>query len=340
MIGLVSGLMYSGKYTLFETLTNAILSGTIGVCYALAFTRNIWLLAVGIALQVVISVKASSDRLVFDLNDEVISYFRYYAAGFMLCIILSYTFFIIFINKQGIKQIKLSTEMDLARKIHNSLVPDILHEDNKVEVFGKSISASEVGGDLIYFREIENGYFFNIADVSGHGVSAGIIMGMYKSVLNSNLIAGIPFVKSLENINKNITELKNKSTFITATSLKIGLNYECEYAIQGHLPLIVLRDNEVINLTQKQPGIGIIKDYSFATANFNLRSSDILLLLTDGLIETFNKKREQFSLESVLKIVSENSGLSASGLGEKLFSDVQNFGKIDDDLSILLIKIK
>ena len=80
--------------------------------------------------------------------------------------------------------------MELAREIHGSLVPDVRIEGERYEMYGCSIPASEVGGDLVDAVVVDGRAIGMVADVSGHGVSAGMLLGLVKASLRTRLRSG------------------------------------------------------------------------------------------------------------------------------------------------------
>jgi sigma-B regulation protein RsbU (phosphoserine phosphatase) len=107
--------------------------------------------------------------------------------------VLGYILLVIFINKEGIKNLRLQAEINLAQELHSNLVPKIEIVNNRFEIFGISNPTDEVGGDLIDFFENETAQTCYIADVSGHGVAAGSMMGMFKSTIRVLLNKDEPF---------------------------------------------------------------------------------------------------------------------------------------------------
>ncbi|MBK7866703.1 MAG: serine/threonine-protein phosphatase [Ignavibacteriales bacterium] len=80
-----------------------------------------------------------------------------------------------------------------------------------------------------------------VADVSGHGVSAGLLMGMFKSALRSNLAHGDSLSECYTNLNSTMFDLKDKKMFLTAASMRMH-SRKLEYIVAGHLPLLIYRN--------------------------------------------------------------------------------------------------
>jgi serine phosphatase RsbU (regulator of sigma subunit) len=94
-------------------------------------------------------------------------------AGIFAGILVAYFGFVGFIGGQGVRQVRLATEMKLAREIHDSLAPPIAMRGRRFEAYGRSVPSSEAGGDLADLVPFETGMVALVADVFGHGVGAG-----------------------------------------------------------------------------------------------------------------------------------------------------------------------
>ena len=113
-----------------------------------------------------------------------------FVAEAVICIcviVLGYVFFVVFISGEGAKTMRLRTEINLAQQIHGHLVPAIDRATERLELYGVSVPASEVGGDLMDVCHGDGKTGLYVADVTGHGVSAGVSMSMIKSAIRMKL---------------------------------------------------------------------------------------------------------------------------------------------------------
>ena len=102
--------------------------------------------------------------------------------GFCFRLLLS------FVSNEGLANVRMQTELSLAHGIQATLVPDLYLQTPRFELYGKSISSTEMGGDLIDVIQNDDGSLLAyIADISGHGLPAGQLMGMLKTALRVSL---------------------------------------------------------------------------------------------------------------------------------------------------------
>lgn len=339
-LGFVSSLLAPGAMSYGEIIRNSLLSGLVGAIYAHTFTRDLKFLAVGIILQFVLAFSPYGNLELIKDNPELVTYLRFHAVGIMLLVILGYILFVKFISGEGLKHFKYKTEIDLARKMHTILVPEIVYKNEEFDISGISKPVGEVGGDMADMFKLKDGKMvLTVADVSGHGVSAGLLMGMFKSALRSNLTHGDSLSECYSNLNSMIFDLKDKKMFLTASSISIHPG-KMELIVAGHLPLLIYRKGtkKIEELTIRQIPVGMKKDFKFLEGEFSLESGDFVVMVTDGVPETFSKSKELFSMERLKRIIEENAVEESGKLNQNILMEVEKFGIPDDDLTILTIK--
>ena len=114
---------------------------------------------------------------------------------------LGYGCFVFVSITEGRRYFRVHAEIELAREIHHVLVPAIAARIGDFEFYGRSLPSSEVGGDLIDLFEDGQGWIASIADVSGHGVAPGVVMGKVKSAARMRLSSSKTQVGLLESLN-------------------------------------------------------------------------------------------------------------------------------------------
>ena len=180
-----------------------------------------------------------------------------------------YGFFIGFIGRQGIRQVRLETEMSLARDIHADLVPAIERRIAGFEIVGRSLPSTEVGGDLLDVFEDRGALWAIVADVSGHGVPAGTLMAMMRSAIRVRVAAGCTLEELFENLDQLLLDLHRPDKFATIACLRFDPHGEGEGLLAGHLPVIVVRagTGAIEHIENRRPPIGL----PVATAPTRLR---------------------------------------------------------------------
>ncbi len=237
-------------------------------------------------------------------------------------------------------------EMQLAKKIQTALLPD------RPNIMGFDIAANmtpadSVGGDYYDVINVDDYYWLVIGDVSGHGVSAGLIMMMAQTAIHTVLHQNgdISPKDLLTVINKTLTYNIQKlgdSNYMTITV--IACVEQSNFHFSGmHLPLLVYRSktNSVEMIDTQGMWLGMIPDVSEINKvdSFKLNHNDTLLLYTDGIIEAKDPNDQLFSLERLIKCFKESASNPVEKIKDLILAELKNFST-DDDVSILVMKRK
>ena len=242
---------------------------------------------------------------------------------------------------------KLETEISLAKNIQKKISPTIDQNFNNAQLFGKILPANEIGGDFINFYQIsEHKIFLSVGDVSGHNISAGLLMAIVKGALQSELSHFQSLEKLLNLLNRTIFENSEKNMFV---SLSCGIfdlkNNILIIANGGHLPLLKFSHNykEISEYNPSGNALGLVKNSEYKTQKIQINKNDVYIFLTDGLVEAKSPTGDEFGMQNVKAILK---GYDNDSLLENLFSlihsELCNFTKktiYDDDISFLTIKI-
>lgn len=308
-----------------------LVSGLGAVCWAAAFTwSRVWIIGI-------VTLTAAQMALLGPQR------FSTAGAGFlMMCsIVLGYVLFIVFINGQGRKTMRLQTEMRLARDIHETLVPPLEIDLGNIEAVGASHASAEVGGDLIDLIRHAEGTDFLLADVSGHGVKAGVVMGMVKSATRAHLMSPLRLGELLTRLNTVLAQTTSPEMYSTFVGLRIHDDH-LEYAMAGHEQILHYRATEarVHRLRQQQTPLGLMADQTYQAVSIPVGPGDVLAIYTDGLNETEDSTGEQLGHDAIEQTLTRTASGSLLEAREAIFDVVRRHGPQTDDQTVLLVRIK
>ena len=342
-IGFIMDIWSGGQLSIERVWLSVVYSGIVAVGYAYSFTRNLKLLPLAIIFQFGFhqlpwgayfpggpeSAAAIQNRLIFD------------GIGIIICIILAYIVFINFITHEGIKQIELSKEMQLAGEIHRVLVPDIDLNDAQLEICGRSNPTDEVGGDLIDLITGKTETFVYMIDVSGHGVGPGLLSGMFKASVRSLHKPGRTLESMVNELNSILLDQRKRGMFITFGGLRFHSGDRIEIVSAGHPPVIRIDqagDLEELKFTQLP--LLSLHDQHYKSTEIESRPGDLLIIYSDGIIETTDKKGVEFGFERLCRILVETFSLPAAEISERIFDELHTHGQSRDDQSLIVIRKK
>ncbi len=263
------------------------------------------------------------------------------AAACVMLIALGYIFFVRFIDTEGAEQLRLKTEVNLAREIHEVLVPPVHGIYGRLEIFGRSIASSEVGGDLLDVFEGDHGVVVTVADVSGHGVAAGTMMAMMKSAARVKLMDGAKLDALVYDLNRVMFQLKGDGMFATISTLRFHRDGSVELAVAGHLPLLRVRgqNGEVDVLPNEHVPLGILEDASFWSRELRGDAGDLFVLITDGLTEVENARGEELGWERIRDIAVSTRTRPLPEIHAAVMDAVTAHGRQEDDQTLVLVRV-
>jgi serine phosphatase RsbU (regulator of sigma subunit) len=239
-------------------------------------------------------------------------------------------------------------EMELAQKIQTCLLPQN-PQDRKYDIAATMIPAAVVGGDYYDFITGDDGRrWIAIGDVSGHGVSAGLIMMMAQSVVTA-LIKNKPGISTIEVVShlntvlyQNIRERMKLMDYLTFSILVE--NKPGTFAYAGmHETILVYRSatRTCEEIPTTGPWVGMMENVHphLKEGTFSLQNGDTLVLYTDGVIEAANADNKQFDVPGLKQSIERNAQLPAAEIVSAVVNDVQNWLKEQkDDITIMALK--
>ena len=264
------------------------------------------------------------------------------ASCIMVAMLLGYRLFLNFANTEGIAHIQLETELALAHRLQKTLVPTFSYRGAALEAYGRTIPSAEVGGDLVdLVADPQQGVFAYLADVSGHGIPAGVLMGMVKSSVRQGLLARFSMPALLDSVNAVLPSVKEPDMFVTFAALRFDTSDIAEFTLAGHPPLLHFSQSaqRVSRRAMIQYPLGLMSAGGYVTEHAQFEPGDIFALVTDGLIETLNQKDEEFGLPRLEHLLLQNATRPLPEIFDALIAAVSAFGPQKDDRTVLLVRI-
>lgn len=234
----------------------------------------------------------------------------------------------------------MHAEIELAREIHGVLVPVVDRRTERFELYGVSVPSSEVGGDLVDMVETERSWVGYIADVTGHGVASGLLMGMTKSAIWTRLLANDGLDTLLGDVNRVLFRLSKPNMFVTFAALRHDGSDRLEYSLAGHLPILHYRKRPGIvdELSIAQVPLGLFEHQPFVQASVSFEPGDLFALVTDGLTEVFDANDQEFGLDRLKDAIRQSGAQPLRVVADTVMQQTRAHGPQLDDQTILLIR--
>jgi len=243
-------------------------------------------------------------------------------------------------------------ELETARRIQSSILPDLPPRLNGVDLAHAYLPASEVGGDFYDVLALEDGRLaLAVGDVAGHGVSSGLVMSMAKSALAVQVTFN-PDVEAVFNtLNRMVYQTARKRLLTTLCyALLDPRNRELLYASAGHLfPYVVSTGGAVRALESVAYPLGVRGHLQVEPRRVVLDPGDCLFLFSDGLVEARRTDGsgagaggDQFGFQRLEESLQRHAGAGVEGLRDGVLADVERFagrGPREDDQTLLVLRL-
>lgn len=241
---------------------------------------------------------------------------------------------------------RLEAELELSQIVQRALLPQRVPNIQGVELAAFSRPSEIIGGDYFdFFRYRDGAHGLVIADVSGHGVSAGMLMSSLQTALRTIAPDSDSPAEILERINHFYIHNIHFTTFVTVFLARFDpANLSFAYVNAGHNPPVLHRreSGEVIWLRPTAPAVGLVEDFHPRTESLVFSKGDSLLLYTDGVTEILNSGNREFGMESLAEVFRQNAGLKASDTLQAVRQSMSAFGEnkpLADDVTMIALKV-
>jgi serine phosphatase RsbU (regulator of sigma subunit) len=223
-------------------------------------------------------------------------------------------------------------ELAIAATIQQRLMAVTIPEVPFARLRGRNIACKDIGGDFFDAVNTDEGLNVVLADVSGKGVSAALLASTLQGMIVSQLTAGMGLTEIVTSVNRFFTQKEIGEKYATLVIARVGRDGELEYVNCGHVPPLLVCNQEVIRPTHGNLPVGLLPDASYESDHFNLHAGDRLILVTDGVTEAENASGEFFDNHRLEEVAGKAASLEA------IFTAVTEFcagAPLSDDCTVV-----
>ena len=252
------------------------------------------------------------------------------------------------LNRRQLEQEAMRKEMEIAREVQTMLFPRSLPNNSRYALHASYLPHHTIGGDYYDYVQIdEESFLICIADVSGKGVPASLLMSNFQACLRTLLRQSISLEELVRTLNFQIYSNAIAEKFITAFfAVYNTVTRELSYVNAGHNPPILQQENGTLQMLEKGcTMLGIIDQLPFIEVGMVVvEPRSFLLCYTDGLTEVFNSDEEEFGEENTIQILKETKYFSSAAIHTELLRQIEAYKKenttFDDDITLLSCRFK
>ena len=248
--------------------------------------------------------------------------------------------------QETLEKQRMEEEMNLARKIQNRMFPKSMPELELIKIHGTNVPSKQVGGDYYDVIRIDDQvYGLTIADVSGKGMPASLLMSNLQASLHSLIRENYPLDKLVSRINNLIYNNTDPEKYITFFYGQLNIQtLHFQFVNAGHNPpFLIHKDRSIRELHEGGIILGMLPEMPYEIGNCTLSSGDTLLMYTDGVSEAMNVNDQEFG-EARLKdfLINQCAALNVQQINENIISELKKYtagAQQSDDITLLSLQI-
>ena len=249
------------------------------------------------------------------------------------------------------ERMRMREEIEYARKIQLSMLPQLPPDIGWVELAAASLPATEVGGDYYdYFRLSASQLALVIGDVSGHGLASGLLLSGVRSclyLLEKDLAAPVEVLDRLNEMVRKTTDRRTYVTLLCAVLDRSGEGMTLTVASAGHPPVLHYdaKTKAFSEVGEGAPPLGTMLDGSYRQIEHKVRRGDLLVLYTDGLVESRNAFGQDYGYPRLQKTVARAAAGTSSvrEIRDSVLGDLSHFkgdSEQADDITVVVARVK
>ena len=256
------------------------------------------------------------------------------------------------LHQKLVAQVKVQTELEMARQVQISLLPEQPPQVQGLDIFGQCRPALQVGGDFYDFylpvtSDISHALTFSVGDVSGKGMPAALLMAMIRTTLRVIASRGGSTPTPERILDDANTDLYDDFSDVGMMASVFMGQYDSAgqsliFANAGHSPVILCPAGGAPRLLEADgPFLGVLPSCLSHDQQLPFGQGDLLVVLSDGFNEASNMAEEFFGIERLQRLIEQIAHLSAGEIGARLLTAVSDYSRgrsQDDDQTILVLK--
>ena len=248
------------------------------------------------------------------------------------------------LHLQILEKEKMEKQLQLASEVQSRLLPGKPPLIAGYDIAGLCLPTYAIGGDYFDYIKIgEERLAIVVADVSGSGIPAALLMTSFRTLLHTLARADKNPLEVMTLLNRQLSGFTRKQDFITAFYGILDLrNHSFLYVNCGHNPPLLFREGgRIEELVRGGPSLNIQKEPKYESSEVSLDPGDRLVLYTDGVVEIFNEEQHEYGVKRLIRIIQESIKLSSDTTIKSIVESTKHFSGSDfyrDDFTLVIVK--
>lgn len=248
--------------------------------------------------------------------------------------------------QEALERKKLENEISLAGEINKYLLPQQIPQIPGYEIFSFHQPSKYIGGDYFDFFRYPDHLMFVLADVSGKGVPAALLMANLQAAFHTLCSEEISCKTLIKKINSHFNLFTAPDKYATLFFGRLDLKtHELEYINCGHIPPMLFiygsNSNKITYLEKGGVPLGFLEDFDFESGKVAFEPESFLIICSDGITEAMNKEGEMFGGDRIVEFTKKHLHLSVDDFGNRFLKKVFRFsegGIHHDDITLQIFR--
>lgn len=238
---------------------------------------------------------------------------------------------------------QMTRDLQIARRVQEALVPQGVFESPRIEIRSAYIPSEVLSGDFYdYFVQDGSMYLF-VADVSGHGLPAAILVSLLKSYIHSEAASERSLAEFMARLNDFLFSVSLPTQFATAALFRMEEGRRLVYANAAHPPFLLHQSATGKTVVLEQPSnlLGAMPGMAFEQHSIAVAPGDTLFVYTDGLTDRVNSTGEFYSIDRIAAVLDESAGQELGPVYDSIYADVSAFHATEefrDDIAFVVTR--
>jgi serine phosphatase RsbU (regulator of sigma subunit) len=236
---------------------------------------------------------------------------------------------------------QMTRDLQIARRVQEALVPQRSFRSPKIEIRSAYIPSEVLSGDFYDYFLQDNLMYLFVADVSGHGLPAAILVSLLKSYIHTEATPDGSLAEFMTRLNDFLFSVSLPTQFATAALFRMNEDRQIVYSNAAHPPFLLYSREQRKTIVCEQPSnlLGAMPNMTFDEHTLSVSPGDTLFVYTDGLTDRVNERGEFYSIDRVAEVLERDTDLGATY--DSIYSDVANFTvseEFKDDIAFVITR--
>lgn len=238
---------------------------------------------------------------------------------------------------------QITRDLQIARRVQEALVPSGSFRGPKIEIRSAYMPSETLSGDFYdYFLQDNMTYLF-VADVSGHGLPAAILVSLLKSYIHTEADPNTRLSDLMARLNNFLFSVSLPTQFATAQLFRVDADGNLSYSNAAHPGFLLFQPGrgKTVFLEDPSPLLGAMPEMAYDERALKVDPGDTLFLYTDGLTDRRTESGEFYSIDRVINMIESNGDAELNSVYDAIYNDVSGFSATDefkDDIAFVVTR--